>query len=141
MGLLEEVTMQQLWDLEHDDMMGKGLRDPMPASRSVTELVREHLVRPNSVIESSVICDVKGRAISKLDVVTMIDGSVGQVWFHCAIDGVAWSCVCMWEVSLRTKGVILAKVRESPQMVMASMLACSCIHSYSGDCVALILTE
>jgi hypothetical protein len=140
-GVLEDVTVQHLWDLATPLASGDGLREPRDPPRKMVEAVRQGLLVPmaNSLKTSSV-CMCNGRAVAVGDV-AMVIGSADpvEVWFHVAADGVCYTCISPWPVTGAHARHRAARMYVAPRFVKSAMLADSVVY-YRGatECTVLV---
>jgi hypothetical protein len=74
------------------------------------------------------------QSCSRRDVVMMSNSLVGEVWFHCMIDGLAFSVVSTWE----TLGGMKFKCRKNPSFVLTNTIEEVLVYSKTGDVVKVV---
>ena len=137
-GVLEDVTVQHVWDLATPLASGDGLREPRDPP---SEAVRQGLLVPmaNSLKTSSV-CMCNGRAVAVGDV-AMVIGSADpvEVWFHVAVDGVCYTCISPWPVTGAHARHTVARISVATRFINSAMLADSVVY-YNGatECTVLV---
>jgi hypothetical protein len=140
-GVLEDVTVQHLWDLATPLASGDGLREPREPPRKMAEAVRQGLLVPmaNS-LKTSNVCMCNGRAVAVGDVaMVIVSADPVEVWFHVAADGICYTCISPWPVTGAHARHKAAHISVAPRFVKSAMLADSVVY-YRGatDCTVLV---
>jgi hypothetical protein len=133
-GLLEDVTLQHLYDLEQPPSPTE-LLEPRPANNKLLEVVRGQFrhVEGDSVLTGRVV-KVHSRSVCMGDVVVYSNGptlpiGIGEVWFHVQVGGQLMSCVSAWEMVALQPTSAKCRVREAPRFVESSSLLESAIYA------------
>ena len=132
-GVLEEITLQHLYDLR-DLLVGVTLRDERDAPKKMRSALVELLgLCADDVVRTARIACVRARAISMGDVALFTDGDgnsgAAEVYFHASVNGTLYTCVSPWGFVSTTSHVARYRVRDAPRLVRTSCLLESVIYS------------
>jgi hypothetical protein len=131
-GVLTEVTVQHLHEIGLP-FKGSVLDDARNAPpRLCAAIVASGYARDSDSIMTSRIARVQSRAVTMGDVVLYMEGSdvsVGEVYFHASINGMAHSCVSKWPVEFCDTHTKHCRVADDPRIVPTHLLLESVVYS------------
>ena len=145
LGILEDVTQDQLFDLCQPLCTDLRLKRPIDASRRIRELLIEHgCAGHDSHIQTGIKLNVNFRDVCQGDVVVYMDGDfveVGEVAFHSIIDGVHLSAVSFWKTVDQEKFVRKCTRNDAFELIESQRIMEACIFSPAteGDISQVIL--
>ena len=130
-GLLEEVVLQQLWDLR-SPLLRRDLLEPRrPSKQLLAALGSVFNLDGFDDVWTAKSCYIQCRAVNMRDVV-MVSGpgglSFGQVFFWARVGASVLACVSVWETLEWFPTFARCRVAENPQIVDASSVLGACIH-------------
>lgn len=151
-GLMEELTLQQMYDInEVSDINQVKLTHCIAAKSTIVKdlsVILPGLVHADSAIFTSREAKVNCRSILNGDVVVYkLRGaqaySAGQVWYHVLIDGIELTCLAPWPVSSVGLNSWKCTVRSDPVVISTHCLISPVIYSTAteGNISTLLLTD
>ena len=126
-GLMEEITLQHLHDLHMPK--SEVLLNPHKADKAHATAVQRALRQEDSEVLVSNTATCFDKRVTSQDVVLFEwHGSLvaGKVYFHAAVDGVAWTCVSPWGATDREDKW---RVLDQPRMIRTASITESVIYS------------
>ncbi len=145
-GLMEEVVVQHLYDL-HTPTGKSGLYEPHGAPDCVVQALRSilHLLPTTKVQSARRVC-VRHRRVQVGDVVAFDSLRTncihfGKVVFHCAVDGICFTCLSQWAVQEVHEHFVSCLVEnEEAVLVRSDSIIEPCVHSGgSPGCAASVI--
>ena len=152
-GIMEELTLQHLYELRTIGSKRAALQDPRLANRDERSAILAalpHATNENIMVSGAAI--VRCRKIMSRDVVlyTRADGralGAGEVLWHAAVADDRWTCVAVWEVldgvdAGDSSRYIKCRVREDEtRLLPTSLLLESVVYSVAnvGEVSTLLL--
>jgi len=144
-GIVEEVALQQLYDLKNFKSLSDGLCDPVdPKKRMLRAMLA---LFPGADIKSSRSAKVKHTEITSGDMaLAIVDGErcVAEVWFHVTVDGVCMTCIAACKrqpLGPNRTNVEHHTMVGKPMMAHTNQLTVPLTHMFNSrrDCVTVIL--
>ncbi len=129
-GVMSEITVQHLYELEHHKLFAEDMLAPHAASKTLRAAIGSvfNLSDDDEVVTSRSV-HVKCRAVLMQDVVAVErDGCIqfAQVWFHCRVNGVLFSCLSFWELVEFHEQHARCRVCCAPEMIQTACIIESC---------------
>ena len=118
--MVSGITVQHLYELEHHKLFCRGHVCPSRCEQGLSG--DDEVVTSRSV-------HVKCRAVLMQDVVAVErDGCIqfAQVWFHCRVNGVLFSCLSFWELVEFHEQHARCRVCCAPEMIQTACIIESC---------------
>jgi len=134
-GLIEDVTVDQLQNLDDAFKPRYLLPNLKPASKGISRIVTSTLPwsHGTALFQSVRARTSTGRQVLWDDVViwSANDGSylVGQIHFHVQIGEDAWTCASKWEVQEWSSHVVKCIVVYKPSFIDTRRILDACVHS------------
>jgi hypothetical protein len=132
MGVLEEVTVQHLYDLRGQQCQDGCLLRPRLASAEMRNAMKRALPSIGDEFKTSRIAIRNGRSISTGDVVVMLCNGclvAAEVLWFASSGGGSWSCVSVWDTYRRSPKVLTCfpklSARLVPSMDLIESVICS----------------
>ena len=146
-GLVEEVTVQHLWDLR-----GPLVKPTLLEARAAGKKLRRALeavmfIGPTCAITTSKAVCINCRVSQMDDTVAFVaeDGSVGfgQMYFHAQVEDTLISCISPWTVVNKSAHVAKCVVVDQPQLFHTECIVESCVFwpAKAGEISQVILPE
>jgi hypothetical protein len=138
-GLLSEILCAQVAALSEPTTFPAGcvLCNPKAATPKVAAIVQMRHPQAEKILIAHEAFISEVQSCSRKDVVLLNDGShteVGEVWFHCSIDGAFLSCVSVWEMISPVKW----RCRKNPVLVPTATITETLVYSMAGDVVTVL---
>ena len=139
-GMLGEILSAHLEALSSDAVCPHGglFVNPRPAGKKVAEAMQLQFPAASIGCVSNEAFVSEFQSCARKDVVAFLyEGShrVGEVWFHCKIDGVAMTCISGWQPETMVK----MKICKNPTFVPTTQIEEVLLYSKTGDIATLIL--
>eukprot|EP00959_Pyramimonas_sp_CCMP1952_P340786 7137964-Pyramimonas_sp.AAC.1 len=129
-GLLTDITIHHLFELDDLAVVESGLEDPRPASPKMLAALSGHLFVDPADVQTSRKAFVRCRAVCMGDIVAFVSGGAitfGEVFFHCKVSGHLWSCIGCWQVREMMDASAKCLVVDAPAMVQTCHIIEPCI--------------
>lgn len=141
-GIMEELVCHMLSEFEELSLTEACLLDPVSPRANLVSTLRAYRPLAKTMLASRSLRTVGGATIMARDVVLLSSSDIGEVWFHCSIDGELLSCVSIWSPAPSDHDTIDCKRyrrEDNPGLVSASDILTSLVHCASGNCVAVLI--
>jgi hypothetical protein len=139
-GMLNEIVSAQIEALSDPTAAACGglLVNPKSAKQNVQETIR--LRHPGAIIggvaNEAYVSEFQSCARKDVVLFTSEDSlRVGEVWFHCDIDGATMSCISCWQPISTTQ----MQMQKNPTFVLTTCIEEVLLYSKSGQVANLIL--
>lgn len=145
-SVMERVINDHFKDLDNERLFDYRtpltLLHPHPAPPKMLAAVREQFQHAAAVQTSADVAVSKFSVCHARDVVFFTaDGelNVGEVWFHCDVDGAVLSCVSRWHVVARQPSCFQCSIRDAPRLVRTDTIAEIATYRKQGDHATVLL--
>ena len=130
-GLMTEIAVQHLWELESHAVLGVDLVEPQPAKPRMVTMLCEHFGIQTAEILTSATAYVHCTCVQIGNIIAFFGESgelaFGEVFFHARIDGVMWSCISVWTILELKVSAVRCQVEDAPRLVGTECLVEPCV--------------
>ena len=153
-GIMEDVALQQLHDIDHHDWRKEGLLKPRDASAKLCKVAQDLVaMRDSDSVRTSAQLVARGCTISKGDICIVamqahwpcdarcpLGGwACGEVWFHFEVDRQAYSCISVWKHLRSADRSAQFVERDAAYAVKASELMAPVICCRAQTCCTILV--
>ena len=137
--MLEEMTYTHSKSLMHSFIM-----PTMPDERQADKAMIDALVSVGFIIGGAVGCIVSSRTlVVNSRIVTVGDvvlyevtpgapPELAEVYFHCRVDGVCYSCIAPFSDASRCDSWVKATVKDTPCLIESARIIQAVIHTHAN---------
>lgn len=142
-SVMSSVTCDHFASLQESKFwcVRSGLLTPHNAPARMQENLREHWPDAQS-IRTSADAAISQFSMCHIRDVVCFDSSgfgVGEVWFHCDVDGDQFSCISVWDVKSRKSTWVECTVKDNPRIVALGDILETTTYCRNGDDATVLL--
>ena len=116
-----------------------GLKEPHPCrDQCRLAAIKKRFPDAGDIMTDGVVIKSDGQRFAAPDVV-LVGGDVGEVWWHCAVAGVAYTCISVWEpVATGSHPAAQYNVKLQPRIFESERIAQAAISKRIGERVVTV---